>query len=121
MYKLDLDKAEELEIKLPTSIGSQKKQDNSRKTIYFCFPDYKAFDCVDNNKLWKILEEMGIPDQLTCVLRNVYVGQEAIIRRGHGSKLGKEHINAVYCHPAHLTYIQSTSCKMLGWMNHKLK
>ena len=64
---------------------------------------------------------MGVSDHLTCVLRNVYAGQEATIRRGHSSKLGKEHINAVYCHPAHLTYMQSTSYKMPGWMTHKLK
>ena len=68
MYKLDLEKAEEPEIKLPTSSGSSKKQESSRKNIYFCFIDYaKAFDCVDHNKLWKILKEMGIPGHLTCL------------------------------------------------------
>ena len=68
MFKLDLEKAEEAEIKLPTSVGSSKRQESSRKNIYFCFFDYaKAFDCVDYNKLWKILEEMGIPDHLTCL------------------------------------------------------
>ena len=72
MFKLDLEKAEESEIKLPTSAGSQRKQENARKNIYFCFIDYvKAFDCVDHNKLWKILKEMGIPDHLTCLLRNL--------------------------------------------------
>ena len=72
-----LEKAEEPEIKLPTSAGSWKKQESSRN-IYFCFIDYaKAFDCVDHHKLWKILQEMGIPDHLTCLLRNLYVGQEA--------------------------------------------
>ena len=77
MFKLDLEKAEEPEIKLPTSIGSSKKQESSRKTIYFCFIDYaKAFDCVDHNKLWKILKELGIPDHLTCILRKLYAGQE---------------------------------------------
>ena len=77
--QLILDKTEEPEIKFPTSAGSSKKQENSRKkNIYFCFIDYaKAFDCVDCNKLWKILEEMGIPDHLTCLLRNLYAGQEA--------------------------------------------
>ena len=73
MFKLVLEKAEEPEepeIKLPTSSGSSKKQESSRKKIYFCFIDYaKAFDCVDHNKLWKILKEMGIPDHLTCLLR----------------------------------------------------
>ena len=79
-------KAEEPEIKLPTSAGSSKKQENSRKNIYFCFIDYaKAFNCVNHNKLWKILKEMGIPDHLTCLLRNLYAGQEATVRIGHGT------------------------------------
>ena len=86
MFKLVLEKAEEPEIKLPTSAGSSKKQENSRKNIYFCFLDYaKAFDCVDPNKLWKILQEMGIPDHLICLLRNLYAGQEATVRTGHGT------------------------------------
>ena len=85
MFKLDLEKAEEQEIKLPTSTGSSKKQESSRKKIYFSFIDYaKAFDCVDDNKLWKILKEMGIPDHVTCLLRNLYAGQEATVRTGHG-------------------------------------
>ena len=80
MFKLDLEKAEEPEIKLPTSAGSWKKHE-LQKNIYFCFIDYaKAFDCVDHNKLWKILNEMGIPDHLTCLLRNLYSGQEAAVR-----------------------------------------
>ena len=74
------------EIKLPTSAGSSKKQKKFQKNIYFCFIDYaKAFDCVDHNKLWKILKEMGIPDHLTYLMRNLYAGQEAIIRTGHGT------------------------------------
>ena len=86
MFKLVLEKAEEPEIKLPTSPGSSKKQQGSRKYIYFCFIDYaKAFDCVDLNKLWKILKEMGIPDHLTCLLRNLHAGQEATVRSGHGT------------------------------------
>ena len=78
---------EEPEIKLPTSTGSTEKQESSRKNnIYFCFIDYaKAFDCVDHNKLWKILKEMGIPYQLTCLLRNLYAGQEATVRTEHGT------------------------------------
>ena len=77
MFKLVLGKAEEPEIKLPISAGSSKKQESSRKNICFCFIDYaKAFDYVDHNKLWKILKEMGIPDHLTCLLRNLYAGQE---------------------------------------------
>ena len=84
MFKLDLEKAEEPEIKLPTSAGSLKKQE-FQKNIYFCFIDYaKIFDCVDHNKLWKILKEMGL-DHLTCLLRNLYSGQEATIRTGHGT------------------------------------
>ena len=86
MFKLDLEKAEEPEIKLPTSAGSSKKQENSRKKIYFCFIDYaNAFDCVDHKKLWNILKEMGIPDHLTCLLRNLYAGQETTVRTGHGT------------------------------------
>ena len=84
MFKLDLEKAEEPEMKLPTSAGSSKKQE-FQKNIYFCFTDYaKAFDCVDHNKLWKILKEMGITDHLICLLRNLYAGQEATVRTGHG-------------------------------------
>ena len=85
MFKLVLEKAEEPEIKSATSAGSWKKQE-LQKNIYFCFTDYaKAFDCVDINKLWKILKEMGIPDHLTCLLRNLYGGQEATVRSGHGT------------------------------------
>ena len=79
---------------------------------------------MDHNKLWKILSEMGIPDHLTCLLRNLYTGQKAAtepdMEQQTGSKLGKEYIKAVYCHLAYLTYMQSTSCEMLGWINHKL-
>ena len=86
MFKLVLEKAEEPELKLPTSTGSSKKQENSRKNIYFCFIDYaKAFDCVDHNKLWEILKEMGIPDHPTCLLRNLNASQEAAVRTGHGT------------------------------------
>ena len=77
MFKLDLEKAEEPEIKLPTSSGSSKKQESSRKTSISALLTAKAFDCVDHNKLWKILKEMGIPDHLTWLLRNLYTGQEA--------------------------------------------
>ena len=75
MFKLDLEKAEEPDTKLATLVGSSEKQQSSRENIYFCFIDYsKAFDCVDHNKLWKILKDMGIPDHLTCFLRNLYAG-----------------------------------------------
>ena len=86
MFKLVLEKAEEPEIKLPTSAGSWKKAREFQKIIYFCFIDYaKALDCVDHNKLWKILKEMGIPDHLTCLSRNLYAGHEATVRTGHGT------------------------------------
>ena len=85
MFKLVLEKAEEPEIKMPTYAGSWKKQESFRKNTNFCFIDYaKAFDCVDHNQLWNILKEMGIPDHLTFVLRNLYAGQEATVRTGHG-------------------------------------
>ena len=85
MFKLDLEKAEEPEIKLPTSAESSKKRESSRKNIYFCFIDYaKAFDLwITTN--WKILKEIGIPDHLTSLLRNLYAGQEATVRTGHGT------------------------------------
>ena len=86
MFKLVLEKAEEPEIKLPTSAGSSKKAKKFQKNIYFCFIDYaKAFDCVDHNELWKILKEMGKPAHLTTVLRNLYADQKATVRTGHGT------------------------------------
>ena len=78
MFKLDLEKAKEPEIILPATIGKVEKARELQKNIYYCFIDYaKAFDYVDHNKLWKILKEIGIPDHLTCLLRNLYAGQEA--------------------------------------------
>ena len=86
MFKLDFKKTEESEIKLPTSVESSKKARKFQKSIYFCFIDYaKAFDCVDHNKLWNILKEMGIANHLTCPLRNLYAGQKAIVRTLHGT------------------------------------
>ena len=96
-----------------------------QKSIYFCFIDYtKAFDCVDHNKLWEILQEMGIPDHLICLLRNLYVGQEATVKTKYGKMdyflIGKGvHQGCILL--AYLTYMQSTSCKMLGWMKHKME
>ena len=85
MLNLDFKKAEEPEIKVPTSVGSSKKSREFQKNIY-CFIDYmKAFDSVDHNKLQKILQEMGIPEHLTCLLRNLYAGQEATVRTRHGT------------------------------------
>ena len=90
-----------------------EKAKEFQKTIYFCFSNYaKAFDCLDHSKLWKILQEIGMPDLLTCLLRNLYAGQEETehdMEQWTGCKLGKEYIKAVYCHRAYLTYMQSTS------------
>ena len=91
-----------------------KKAREFQKNISFCFIDYaKDFDCVDHNKLWKILKEMGIPGHVTCLLRNLYAGQEATVRTGHGTtdwfQKGKEEHQAVYFQLAYLTYMQSTS------------
>ena len=97
-----------------------------QQNIYFCFIDYsKASDCVDHNKLWKILKQMGKPDHFICLLRNLYTSQEATVRTGHTTdwfkKFGKEYNKAVYCHPAYLTYMQSILCEMPDWMNPKLE
>ena len=104
---------------MPTSAGSSKKQESSRKNIYFYFIDYaKAFDCVDHNKLWKILKEMGIPDHLTCLLRNLYAGQEATVRTGRGTtdwfQIGKGICQGCILSPVYLTYMQSTSEKAMA-------
>ena len=123
---MGLEKAAEQEIKLPTFNESWKKQRISRKTnkqTNLFFIDYiKAFDCVDYNKLWKILEEMGVADHINCLLRNLYQVKkqqlELDTEQLTGSKLGKEYVKAVYCHPPNFTYTQSTACEMLGWMNH---
>ena len=101
-----------------------KKAREFQRNIYLGFINYaKASDCVDHNKVWKILKEMGIPHHLTCLLRNLYAGQEATVRTGHGKidwfKIGKGVRQG--CYPASLIYMQSTSCKILGWMNHRLE
>ena len=120
MYKLDLEMAEEPE---PTSLDHKKTRE-FQKNFYFCFIDYaKAFDCVDHNKLWKILKEMEIPPYLPpakpmCRSRSKL---ELDMKQHTGSKLGKEHLKAVYCNPAYLTYMQSTWCKISGWMKHEQK
>ena len=125
MFKLVLEKAEESEIKLLTSAGSSKKQERSRKNVYFCFIDYaKAFDCVDHNKLWKILKEMGIPDHVTCLLRNLYAGQEATFTTGCGTtdwfQIGKGVrqgcILSLFLFNLYAEYISEG----LGWMKQKL-
>ena len=99
--------------------------DLTQKNIYFCFIDYvKAVDCVDHNKQWKILQDMEIPEHLTCLLRNLYAGQEATVWTGRGTtdwfQIVKRYVKAVY-YPAYLTYMQSTSWETLGWRKHKLE
>ena len=125
MFKLDLGHAEEPEIKLPVSNdGSSEKQESSRKTsisALLTMPKRLAVWITTN---WKILQEMGIQDHLTCLLRNVYAGQETAepdMKQQTGSKSGKEYIKAVYFHPTYLTYMQSTSCETLCWMKHNLE
>ena len=113
MFKLELEKAGEPKIKLPASIGLSKKEE-FQKNINFFFIDYaKGFDCVDHNKLWKNLQEMGIPDHLTCLLRNLYGGQEATVRTGHGTtdwfQIGKGVRQGCILSPCLLNYMQSTS------------
>ena len=111
MFRLDLEKAEETKDQIANIHWIIEKAREFQKNI--CFIDYaKGFDCVDNNQLWKILKEMGIPDHLTCLLRNLYAGQKATeldMEQQTGSKSGKEYVKAVYCHLAYLTYMQSTS------------
>ena len=125
MYNLDLGKADEPEIKLPTSIQSQKKKGNSRKTSTSSSLTTQKPLTLWITTNWKILKEVGITDHLTCVLRNVYAGQEATVRTRHNGSVPnwvpKEYIKAIYCHPTDLMSVQSTSYKMPGWMKHKLE
>ena len=113
MFKLVLEKAEEPEIKLSTSAGSSKKQGYSRKTSISALLTIPKPLTVWITINWKILKEMGIPDYLTCLLRNLSAGQEATVRTGHGTtdcfQIGKGVLKAVYCHPAYLSSMQSTS------------
>ena len=117
MFKLDLEKPEGPEIRLPTSVGSLKKQESSRKNI--CFIDYtKAFDCVDHNKLWKILTKMGVQATLsafweTC-MRIKKQQLQPDMKQLTASKLGKEYVKAIYCHFAYSTSMQSTSWEKEG-------
>ena len=107
-----------------TDVGSSKKQESSRKTPTSALLTMPRLLILDHRKLWKILKEMGIPDHLTFLLRNLYAGQEATeldMEQQTGSKLGKEYVKALYRHPAYLTYMQITSCEMPGWMRHKLE
>ena len=107
-------------IKAEQLLFSYHKLSLASKNIYFCFTDYsKAFDCVGHSTLCNILKEVGIPDHLTCFLRKLCV--ELNMEKWTGSKLGKECVQAIYCHPTYLTYMQGTSCEILGWMKHKLE
>ena len=113
MFKLDLKKSEETEIKLPASVGSLKKKESSRKTLTSALltTSKPLTLCITTN--WKIFQEIRIPDHLTSILRNMHAGQGATVRNGHGTtdwfQMGKEYVKAVYCHPVYLTYMQSTS------------
>ena len=125
MFKLDFKKTEESEIKLPTSVESSKKARKFQKSIYFCFIVYaKAFDYVDHNKLWKILQDMGIPDHLTCLLRNLYARQEATVRIGHGTtdwfQIGKGVCQGCILSPCLFNLYVEYIMEMPGWMTHKL-
>ena len=125
MFKLDLEKPEEPRDQIASIHWIIEKAREFQKNIYFCFIDYaKAFDCVDHNELWKILQEIGIPYLLTTsweICMQVKKQQlKPDMEQWTGFKLGKEYVKAVYCHPAYLTSMQSTSWEMLGWKKHKL-
>ena len=124
MFKLDLEKAEEQEIKLPTSTGSQKKQESSRKTSTSALLTMPK-NCVDHNKLWKIHKEMGKqttwPASWETCMQVKKQQLELDMEQQTGFKSGKGYVKAAYCHHAYLTYMQTTSCEMLGWMKHKLE
>ena len=126
MYNVDLEKTEDSEIKLPTSSGWEKSQGNSRKKkkknlLHWLLKSLY----VNHNKLWEIIEEMGILDHPTYLLRNLYASQEATVRTLHGTadwlKIGKGVHQGCILSPACLTYMQSTSCETTVWVNHKLK
>ena len=126
MFKLDLEKAEEPEIKLPTSAGSSKKQESSRKTstsALLTMP--KPFFCVDHNKQWKILKETGIPGHLTCLLRNLYAGQEATVRTGRGTtdwfQIGKRVCQGCILSPCLFNFYAEYIMRNVGWMKYKLE
>ena len=126
MFRLVLEKAEEPEIKLPTSAGSLKKQASSRKNIYFCFIDYaKVFDCVDHNKPGKILQGMRIPNHLTCLLRNLYAVQEVTVRTGHGTadwfQIGKGVRQGCISSPCLFNLYEEYIMRNAGWRKHKLE
>ena len=124
MFKLVLEKAEEPEIKLPKCIGSSKKQQSSRKTSTSVLLTSRKPLTIWITNCGRFLKRLGIPDHLTCLLRNLYAGQEVTARTGHGTtdwfQVGKGVHQGCICHPTCLTCMQSTSCEMPGWMKHKL-
>ena len=113
MFKLVLERQRNQKSNCQHLLDHGKSKRVPEKHLFYFFDYAKAFDCVDHNKLWKILKDMGIADHLICLLRNLYVGQEATVRTGHGTETGskqeKEYVKAVYCQPAYLTSMQSTS------------
>ena len=128
MYKMGFEETEEPEIKLPTFVGSWRKQGSSRRNISFCFIAYaKSLDSVDHKRLWKVLKEMGMPDHLlvsweTCMkIKKQQLLIELNMEQPTGSKLGKEYDKAIYCCCAYSTYMQSISCEILDWINHILQ
>ena len=125
VFKLDLEKADEPEIKLPTFVGSLKKQESSRKTSTSALLTMAKPLTEDHNKLWKILKEMRIPDHLTCLLRYLYAGQEATVRTGHGTtdcfQIGKGVCQGCILSPCLFNLYAEDTYKMPGWMKHKLE
>ena len=126
MFKLVLEKAEEPRDQIANICWIIKEAREFQKNIYFSFIDYaKAFDCVDHNKLWKILKEMGIPDHLTCLLRKLYAGQEARVRTGHGTtdwfQIGKGVRQGCILSPCFFNFYAEYIMRMLGWKKHKLE
>ena len=124
MFKLDLEKAEEPVIKLPTSIGSSKKQESSRKNIYSCFTPKPLTGWITTNcgkffKRWEYQNTWSASWEICMQVKKQQLQLD--MEQQTGSKSGKEYIKAVYYHPAHLTFMQSTSLGMLGWMKHKLE
>ena len=125
MFKLDLEKAEEQKIKLPTSIGSSKKQENSRKTYISSLTTVKPLtvwittNCGKFFKRWEYKITLPASWEICMQLKKQQL--EPDMEQWTGSKLGKEYVKAVYCHPAYITYMQSTSCEMLSWMKYKLE
>ena len=125
MLKLDLEKGRGTRDQIANIHWIIEKERECHKNIYFCFIDYAiAFHCMNHRKLWKILQEIRIPDHLTCLLRNLQVRKQQLepdMEQQTDSNLGQEYIKAVYCYPVDLTYLQNTSCELPGWIKHKLE